>query len=160
MKTRFIIIAVVIVSSVLVLMLSGGGKNPDSIIVVDTIKVVTAPADYAGAELRMRGFVKTGSILRYGNKADFIVEQDGKEIPVHFNGDTLLPDTFADGAPVRVDGHLTNDANPKLLATKVEAKCASKYEADYAEKSGSPMHPTAIPLQSGARTPAPAKSGY
>ena len=154
MKTRFIIVAVVIVASVLALMLGTGGERRDSIIVVDTIKVVAAPDTYAGEELRMRGFVKTGTILRYGNRADFIVEQEGSEIPVHFNGDTILPDTFADGAPVRVDGRLIENKNgdaPKLLATKVEAKCASKYEAEYAEGQRpvtAPVHPDSIPLKS------------
>lgn len=145
MKTRFLVIAAVIVASLLVLMFGTGGKGPDSIIVVDTMKVVADPAVYHGEELRVRGFVKTGTILRYGNKADFVVEQEGSEIPVHFNGDTILPDTFADGAPVRIDGHLTEGGDPKLLATKVEAKCASKYEADYAEGKGKPLHPANIP---------------
>ncbi|MCR9141565.1 MAG: cytochrome c maturation protein CcmE [bacterium] len=152
MKTRFLIISGVLVASVLALMLNTGDGKRDSIIVVDTIKVAATPAKYTGEELRMRGFVKTGSILRYGNKADFIVEQEGSEIPVHFNGDTILPDTFADGAPVRVDGQLLESgANPKLLATKVEAKCASKYEADYAEgarPATAPLHPDAIPMNS------------
>lgn len=167
MKTRFIIISAVIVASVVVLMLSTGDNKRDSIIVVDTIKVAAMPGNYAGEELRMRGFVKTGTILRYGNKADFIVEQEGSEIPVHFNGDTILPDTFADGAPVRVDGHLLESESPKLLATKVEAKCASKYEADYAEgerPATAPLHPDAIPLKistgnSTGNTAAPA-TGY
>jgi cytochrome c-type biogenesis protein CcmE len=161
MKTRFVIVAAVIVASIIALTLSTGGDQGDSIIVVDTIKVVADPAKYDGEELRMRGFVKTGTILRYGNKADFIVEQEGSEIPVHFNGDTILPDTFADGAPVRVDGHLIkSDATPKLLATKVEAKCASKYEADYAEgarPAAGPLHPDAIPLKISTDGQAPAR---
>jgi cytochrome c-type biogenesis protein CcmE len=150
MKTRLLIVAAVILASLTTLMLTTGGTGQNSIVVVDALNVVAAPADYAGKELRMRGFVKAGSILRYGDKADFIVEQEGREIPVHFNGATILPDTFADGAPVRVDGHLKPDGETGFVATKVEAKCASKYEATYAEKDHPSVHPAAIPMQSGA----------
>ena len=153
MKARFLIIAAVILVSLVALAVSTGGRggqSTDSIVVVDAVKVAAAPGQFEGRELRMRGFVKSGTILRYGNKADFVVEQEGQEVLVHFNGDTILPDTFADGAPVRVDGHLTATQD-KFIATKVEAKCASKYEADYAEKGGvpsGPVHPASIPLQS------------
>ncbi len=132
MKARFFIIALVILGS-LGLLAFGTGSSADSIVIVDTTAVVDNPRKYTADELRVRGFVKPGSVLRYGDEAEFIVEQDGRELPVHFTGETQLPDTFTDSAPVRVDGHLKEG---KLIATKVEAKCASKYDAEYAEKHG------------------------
>ena len=54
----------------------------------------------------MRGFVKPGSILRYGDKADFVMTLDGRDLKVHFDGGTQLPDTFTDAAPVRADGRM------------------------------------------------------
>lgn len=147
MKTRFIIIGAICVVSILVLALTAGGGGEDSVVVVDTSALVDQPSRYADQNLRMRGFVKTGSVLLYGTKADFIVYQENKEIPVHFNGETQLPDTFQDEAPVRVDGRLT-PAGDKLIATKVEAKCASKYDAEYA---GDKTHPAHIPLNNGSK---------
>lgn len=140
MKARFAIITLVILGS-LVLLAFGTGSSADSIVIVDTTAVVESPQKYSGDELRVRGFVKPGSVLRYGDEADFVVEQDGRELPVHFTGETQLPDTFTDSAPVRVDGHLRDG---KLIATKVEAKCASRYDAEYAEKHGGPA-PTGAP---------------
>lgn len=131
-KLRFIVAGAVILASLGYLVLGTGRSEDHSIIVVDASAVAERPGAYADREIRMRGFVKTGSILRFGDRADFVVALDGKEIPVRFTGATQLPDTFTDGAPVRVDGRL--DASNRLVSTKVEAKCASKYEAEHAER--------------------------
>jgi len=56
-------------------------------------------------------------------------------LKVNFDGSTQLPDTFTDEAAARADGQI--DEKGELLANRVEAKCASKYEAEYAEKKGS-----------------------
>ena len=149
MKTRFIIIGVICVVSLVVLAFATGGGGKDSVVVVDTSVLAARPDRYTEQDLRMRGFVKTGSVLLYGTRADFVVYQDGKEFPVHFTGKTQLPDTFQDEAPVRVDGRL-NTAGDKLIATRVEAKCASKYDATYAGDNG---HPASIPLHTQTATP-------
>lgn len=130
MKVRFLIIAGVILASLGALAYASGGEKSHSVLVVDTMDVAANPERYAGREIRMRGFVKTGSVLRMGDRAEFIVNQEEHEVAVYYDGSTQLPDTFADGAPVRVDGHL--DANGRLVSNKVEAKCASKYEAEHA----------------------------
>ncbi|MBI3396569.1 MAG: cytochrome c maturation protein CcmE [Spirochaetia bacterium] len=136
------IIIVVILAAVGALFFLTGGKTSASVLVVDANIVAKDKAKYSDRELRIRGFVKPGSVLRYGDKADFTIALEGSEIPVHFNGNTQLPDTFADNAPVRADGVL--DESGKLVATKVEAKCASKYDADYAKKGGSGNHPAGV----------------
>lgn len=140
MKMRMAIIMGVILISLAALVLTTGGMKQDSILIVDTHTVGIQPDKFQGREIRMRGFVRPGSILRYGDRADFEVSQTDPAhperevvIPVHFTGETQLPDTFEDGARVRVDGVL--DGSNRLVATHVEAKCASKYEAEYAERS-------------------------
>ncbi|TGM12226.1 cytochrome c maturation protein CcmE [Leptospira selangorensis] len=81
--------------------------------------------------LRVRGFVKLGSLIREGKTAKFVLQLNEKEVPVFFTGATLLPDAFKEGARARVDGVWKNGV---LVADKVEAKCASKYEAGYKEE--------------------------
>ncbi|MCE9596921.1 MAG: cytochrome c maturation protein CcmE [Spirochaetia bacterium] len=132
MKTRFWILMGLIVVSLGAMVYLTGPSRKTSVILVDATAVVTDPAKYHEHELRVRGFVKPGSVLRYGDKADFIMTLDGRDLKVHFNGETQLPDTFADNAPVRADGHLSPDM--LLVSNKIEAKCASKYEADYAKR--------------------------
>ncbi|MDH5720928.1 MAG: cytochrome c maturation protein CcmE [Spirochaetia bacterium] len=74
------------------------------------------------------GKVKEGTITRQGVKANFVIEQEGKELAIFFTGKTLLPDTFKEGADATIDG--TYDGQKRLfVADKVMAKCASKYKA-------------------------------
>ncbi|MCB1326986.1 MAG: cytochrome c maturation protein CcmE [Spirochaetales bacterium] len=140
MQPKFLILAGIVIASLTALWFSGGQDSGDSLLIVDVDRVAESPAGYREREIRMRGFVQTGSILRYGDAADFVVEKDGRQVPVHFIGDTQLPDTFADGVPVRVDGQL--DGQDRLIATRVEAKCGSKYEASYAGDG----HPGELPI--------------
>ncbi len=101
-------------------------RQKDTILVVDVQRVVDNPSSYQGRELRVRGFVKPGSILRYSDKANFILQQEGRQMQIHFDGSAQLPDTFQDNAPVRADGKLNSEQ--VLLSHRIEAKCTSKYE--------------------------------
>jgi cytochrome c-type biogenesis protein CcmE len=123
------------------LYLFSGSLIQESVVIADADTIVRHPERFHGRELRVRGFVKPGSIVRTANQASFIIEHNGQELPVFFTGRTQLPDTFADAAPVRADGHLENG---QLVSTRVEAKCASKYEAEYAEGRS---HPSSISLE-------------
>ena len=117
-----------------------GSLVQESVVIADADIIATNPDTYNHRELRVRGFVKPGSIIRTAHQASFIMEHNGKELPVFFTGNTQLPDTFTDSAPVRADGKLENG---QLISTRIEAKCASKYEADYAEGK---KHPSSISL--------------
>lgn len=121
-----------IVASLGAMVFLTGGPKSSSIVLADVTAVIKDPSRYEEQELRVRGFVKPGSVVRYGEKADFVMTLDGQDLKVHFNGETQLPDSFADNAPVRADGRLTADRS--LVSHKLEAKCASKYEADYAKR--------------------------
>ena len=77
--------------------------------------------------LRVGGDVETGSIQRVGNQVVFVLTQDKTKLKVAYAGVDPLPDTFRDGAQALADGKL--DRNGVFQATKIQAKCASKYEA-------------------------------
>jgi cytochrome c-type biogenesis protein CcmE len=74
-----------------------------------------------GTELRQRirvgGNVQAGTIHRLSGRVEFVIEGEGK----------TLPDTFVDGSQALVEGTLKADG--RFIADKVQAKCASKYEA-------------------------------
>jgi cytochrome c-type biogenesis protein CcmE len=93
-----------------------------------TIAEVDAMGSRALAErLRVGGDVQQGSIVRNGREVQFALTQDGKVMKVVYNGIDPLPDTFRDGAQALVDGKLGQDG--VFQASKIQAKCASKYEA-------------------------------
>jgi cytochrome c-type biogenesis protein CcmE len=83
--------------------------------------------------LRVGGDVEANSITREGRDVHFVLvqEKDGvkRRLNVVYNGIDPLPDTFKDNAPCQalVDGKLGSDN--VFHATKLQAKCASKYEA-------------------------------
>jgi cytochrome c-type biogenesis protein CcmE len=60
-------------------------------------------------------------------RVDFVLSEQGKELPVSYVGRDPLPDTFKDGAQALVEGKMMPDN--RFVAEQVQAKCASKYEA-------------------------------
>ena len=84
-----------------------------------------------GRRLRVAGDVQDGSIVRQGKEVSFILHQDALKLKVVYNGIDPLPDTFKGGAQALADGKLGPDG--VFEASKVQAKCASKYEAKPAQ---------------------------
>jgi len=77
--------------------------------------------------LRVAGDVESGSIQRVPGRVEFTLVQDKLHLKVAYTGSEPLPDTFRDGAQALADGRMGRDG--VFLASKVQAKCASKYEA-------------------------------
>jgi cytochrome c-type biogenesis protein CcmE len=92
-----------------------------------------APNEKVDRRLRVGGDVELNSISRDGRDVHFVLVQnkDGvkRRLNVIYSGIDPLPDTFKDNAPCQalVDGKLGSDN--VFHATKLQAKCASKYEA-------------------------------
>ena len=87
-----------------------------------------------GKRLRVNGYVEEGSIVRDGALVTFIMHQnpgqlhgDATRMKVVYKGIDPLPDTFKDNAQALADGKLGSDG--VFEANKIQAKCASKYEA-------------------------------
>lgn len=92
-----------------------------------------------GQRIRVGGDIESGSIEHAGQETRFVLIQDRDpnnnnrplvktlRLRVAYTGSEPLPDTFRDGAQALADGKLDRDG--VLRAAKVQAKCASKYEA-------------------------------
>ena len=80
--------------------------------------------------MKMHGEVVEGSIDRDGDIVRaFDLEYEGARFNVQYVGTDPVPDTFKAGIEAVVDGHLTSDGH--FQGAKIQAKCASKYEAEY-----------------------------
>jgi cytochrome c-type biogenesis protein CcmE len=77
--------------------------------------------------MRVSGNVRAGSIAHTAGRVDFVLTEQGRELPVSYVGRDPLPDTFKDGAQALVEGKILPDNH--FEAEQVQAKCASKYEA-------------------------------
>ncbi len=80
-----------------------------------------------GQRLRVGGDVQPGSIVKNGAQVHFVLHQGGRTLSVVYAGTDPLPDTFKDNAQALADGRLGPDGI--FEANKIQAKCASKYEA-------------------------------
>ena len=107
-------------------------------------------AGKAGHErVRVGGVVAPDSIERRGGKVTFRLTQNTESIPVTYVGADALPDTFRSGAQAIIEG--SYEPAGYFRADKIQAKCASKYEA-------TPSQPQA-PSTPNPRTAAPQPSG-
>jgi cytochrome c-type biogenesis protein CcmE len=77
--------------------------------------------------MRVSGNVRSGTIERLPDRVNFVLTEQGKDLPVSYVGRDPLPDTFKDGAQALVEGKMLPDN--RFEAEQVQAKCASKYEA-------------------------------
>lgn len=77
--------------------------------------------------IRVGGDVESGSIQRSAQEVRFTLIQQNLKLNVVYAGIDPLPDTFKDGSQALVDGKLNPDGT--FRASKIQAKCASKYEA-------------------------------
>jgi len=57
---------------------------------------------------------------------DFVLIEEDRKMKVSYAGNEPLPDTFKDGSQALIDGRMGDGV---FHATKIAAKCASKYEA-------------------------------
>ena len=106
--------------------LAAGGIN-ETKTYYKTISEVAAMGDRAyESRLRVGGDVEPGSIVRDGKEVRFVLKQDALKLNVVYNGNDPLPDTFRDSSQALADGKML--PNGTFHASKIQAKCASKYE--------------------------------
>jgi cytochrome c-type biogenesis protein CcmE len=91
-----------------------------------TVKELTS-GKVSHQHVRVGGTIDPGSIERNGEILTFRLSQDKDSIPVTYVGSATLPDDFKGGAKAVVEGSYLADGT--FRAEKVQAKCASKYQA-------------------------------
>ena len=87
----------------------------------------TLKASARTQRMRVAGTVTAGSIRRLSGRVDFVLEGEGKTLPISYIGSDPLPDTFVDKSQALVEGRPGPEG--RFVAEHVQAKCASKYEA-------------------------------
>ena len=92
-----------------------------------TVAELKQLGDQAQESGRVGEDIAPNSIKHEGANVSFTLAQDKLRMEVVYNGIDPLPDTFRDGAQALADGKLGSDG--VFHATKIQAKCASKYEA-------------------------------
>ena len=133
MKTygKFAALIVVIVGTLV--WLAVGGINETKTYYKTIGELREMGSDARGKRLRVAGDVQSGSIVRTGREVAFTLHQEDARLKVVYDGAEPLPDTFRDGAQALADGRMGTDG--VFRANKIQAKCASKYEAKPGQKA-------------------------
>ena len=93
-------------------------------------EVAALGASVIDQPIKLHGRVVENSLVLEGDELRrFDLEYEGARYTVRYIGTDPVPDTFKAGAEAVVDGHLT--AGGEFEGSKIQAKCASKYEAEY-----------------------------
>ncbi len=102
-----------------------------------TIEELNAMGDRAyGKHLKVAGVVSDGSVERRGKEVHFRLQQNDLGLQCVYTGTSPVPDTFKDGAEAVCEGRYRPDGT--FEAKKIQAKCASKYQAEYGTAKASP----------------------
>lgn len=83
----------------------------------------------AGKPVILMGFVKEGTVKLRGERAYFTLTQDKADLPVYYNGQDGLPDTFEAGSQALLEGYYSTKEK-RFQADKITTKCASKYNKE------------------------------
>ena len=131
-KVKFLAGSLIIVAAIAWLGFSGFDESLAYYKTVDELKAMKD--DAYDKRLRVAGNVVEGSIEPVAGGVKFRLEQKGDIVPVTYIGKDLLPDTFKGGAQAMAEGQYLRSG--EFQASKIQAKCASKYEATYNVKQG------------------------
>ncbi len=125
-QRRFIVGAVLIAAAVSYLVWAG--IRTTSMYYFEMDEFLARRAAHAGEDLRVKGWVRSGSMqwdAATSSLAFELARKDGSDpVPVAYKG--ILPDMFAEGREVVVEGRYET---PGLRAKQIMTSCPSKYEA-------------------------------
>ncbi len=132
-KTKFILGGLVIIAALAWLGFVGFQESKAYYITLDEYRSMSK--ELQGRNLKIAGDVVAGSIDRTQPQMEFLIGSPKETLRVRYVGKEVIPDTFQEGAKVLVEGSVASDG--VFQARHIEAKCASKYEAEYEKRSAS-----------------------
>ena len=130
-RLKFVLGGVVIVGALVWLGFVGFQESKAYYITVEEFG--TMQGALQGKTVKVAGDVVAGSIDRSQSPMQFLISSNGKTLKVRYVGKDVIPDTFKDESKAVVEGNLGQDG--VFQARRIEAKCASKYEAEYEKKT-------------------------
>jgi cytochrome c-type biogenesis protein CcmE len=132
-RSKFIVGGVVIVAALTWLGFVGFQESKAYYITVDELQNMRG--SFEGKTLKIAGDVVSGSIDRSKPQMEFVIAGLKNQVRIRYTGSDIIPDTFKDGSKALVEG--TVDSGGVFNARHIEAKCASKYEAEYEQRTAS-----------------------
>lgn len=132
-NVKFILGGVVILAALAWLGFVGFEESKAYYITIDEYQ--SMKGKFEGKTLKLAGDVVAGSIVRSGSQLEFVMGSRDARIKVRYVGAAIVPDSFKDGSKALVEGTPAPDG--VFRANRIEAKCASKYESEYDQRTSS-----------------------
>ncbi len=139
---KIVLASIVILGTVAWLAFTGVRDNKSYYVTITELQNMGSKA-YT-RHLRVAGNVAPGSIHRVGTSANFTLLEQGKILPVVYQGSEPPPDTFKDDAQALAVGTFGRDG--VFHATQLQAKCASKYAPADQKKPGTTNTVASVPF--------------
>jgi len=130
-RMKFIFGGVVIIAALTWLGFVGFEESKAYYITVDEYS--SMQDSLQGKTVKVAGDVVSGSIDRSKPQMEFIISSGNSSVKVRYIGNDIIPDTFTEGSKALVEGSIAPDG--VFQARHIEAKCASKYEAEYSDRT-------------------------
>ncbi|MBN2243643.1 MAG: cytochrome c maturation protein CcmE [Acidobacteria bacterium] len=130
-RMKFVVGGIIIIAALFWLGLVGFEESKAYYITVDEYR--SMQESLAGKTIRLAGDVVPGSIDRSKTRMEFVIGSGKSRIKVRYVGSDIIPDTFNDESQALVEGSIAD--NGVFHARRIEAKCASKYEAEYKSRT-------------------------
>ena len=134
---KILLLVVLIAGAMAFLLVRSTGSSSGNLYYLEVDEFVARPVD---GDVRLAGWVREGSIRREatGLVVRFLLTDEARreDVPVLYDsrkGGGRIPDTFRDGSQVVVAGRMGPDGT--FVATRLLAKCPSKYEVDPADRA-------------------------
>jgi cytochrome c-type biogenesis protein CcmE len=126
-RKKILIGICLIIAAVVFLGYQGLNESKSYYLFVD--EVLTMGEQAKNIKIKIHGSVVPGTIKKEKEGMYFDIAHNQKQISVHYTGNKPVPDSFREGAPVIIDGKINQDG--VFEGSSIQAKCASKYEAEY-----------------------------
>lgn len=139
MQPRIIVGIAIIVGLIGFLAVTGWEQGKTYYLTCD--EVAERREEITDTRIKLAGNVVDGTIKRDGDILNFDLEYEGARFSVRYIGMDPVPDTFKDGVEAVVDGRFAQDGT--FNGQSIQAKCASKYEAEYGPEA---EHPEEVAL--------------
>ncbi len=134
---KILLLLLLVAGAMVFLVVRSTGTATGNLYYLEVDEFVAHPVD---GDVRLAGWVREGSIRREntGLVVRFLLTDENRKngIPVLYDsrkGGGRIPDTFRDGSQVVVAGRRGPDGT--FVATRLLAKCPSKYEVDPADRA-------------------------
>lgn len=126
-RMKMTIGGLIIIGAVAILVYQGFTENKSYYLFVD--EALTMMEELKDRRFKVHGEVVPGTLRKNDEQLQFQVRHNGKTLWVVYPRHLPLPDTFGENIPVIIDGQLRSDG--LFEGSRIQAKCASKYEAAY-----------------------------